>query len=25
VLVDYGNDWKLQTFTVLDYGGISFF
>ncbi|XP_061945560.1 uncharacterized protein LOC133669439 isoform X7 [Populus nigra] len=20
VLVDYGNDWKLQTFTVLDYG-----
>ncbi|XP_052302621.1 uncharacterized protein LOC7482379 isoform X2 [Populus trichocarpa] len=22
VLVDYGNDWKLQTFTVLDYGGV---
>ncbi|XP_052302626.1 uncharacterized protein LOC7482379 isoform X7 [Populus trichocarpa] len=22
VLVDYGNDWKLQTFTVLDYVGV---
>ena len=25
VLVDYGNGWKLQTVTVLDYGGTSFF